>query len=740
MPLKFNIKFKFKFQHYVMLTAALIIIIATRYTSGRIWDRLQLQIEDTLQIVSRQNTLTTENELHAKQDFLYSIAKQLPNNPSAKKDHVIKLLQPFTSIYNIKRFGFADPNGNAYTTDGYSANLSGQDFFEAGMQGRSYITDIREDDITRAEPINVFSVPVYHQNGNMISGVLFATYRTTTFNDLLDVKCFDGKGYSCIIKQSGRIVMAARHSPFYNNKNIFYTMRNINSNNNSGITEIQKHLKQNDSGMTSCDLKGGHYIYYMPLDSTITDSQWYILTIVPASVLTERLDQVFHYVRLLLAILVIVLITAFLYYFYTYWAQKKQLTTLAYVDPLTGGANYASFKADMQKKKGVSGYLISTDIYEFRIINNICGVQRGNEVLQHVWQILCSHLAEQELAAHIHADRFIFFWTDEKTSSLTERLTQLNEAVARLAAELHTPRIQLYLGIYHTDTPEQTEEGYGCANQAKHAVKTRMDKNYSLYEEIDFQQWLDNHKLEDGFEEAIQNHRFEIWYQPKYSTKDQNIVSAEALVRWRDTDGSLIPPYRFIPLFEQNGMISVLDEYVFDAVCAQQKLWQQEGKHVLPVSVNISRSSLYYSTIVKKYAAILNSYELPAQNIQLEITESAAVDNSEITTLINQFHEIGFHLLLDDFGTGYSSLSTLNQMHFDTLKLDKSLIDHIGDTNGEKLLYYIIKLAQSLGLRITAEGVEDQNQFEFLQRLSCDDIQGYYFSKPLPSGEYAALL
>ena len=394
----------------------------------------------------------------------------------------------------------------------------------------------------------------------------------------------------------------------------------------------------------------------------------------------------------------------------------------------------------MQKKKGISGYLISTDIYEFRIINNICGVQKGNEVLQHVWQILCSHLDGQELAAHIHADRFILFWTDEKTTSLAERITQLNESIAQLAAQLHTPRIQLYLGVYHTDTPEQTEEGYGCANQAKHAVRTRMDKNYSLYEEIDFQQWLDQHKLEDGFEEAIQNHRFEIWYQPKYSTKDQNIVSAEALVRWRDADGSLIPPYRFIPLFEQNGMISVLDEYVFDAVCAQQKTWQEEGKHVLPVSVNISRSSLYYSAIVEKYASILNSYGLPAQNIQLEITESAAVDNSEIITLIEQFHEIGFHLLLDDFGTGYSSLSTLNQMHFDTLKLDKSLVDHIGDTNGEKLLYYIIKLAQSLGLRITAEGVEDQNQFEFLQKLSCDDIQGYYFSKPLPSGEYAALL
>lgn len=734
------LKIKFKIHYCIMLLTALIIIIATRFSSVRISDRLQLQLENTLQVVSRQNALAAENELQEKQDFLHGITKQFPANPTANKEKVLKLLQPFTEIYNIKRFGFVDPNGNAYTTDGHEANLSGQDFFEAGMQGKSYITDIREDDITEAEQINVFSVPVYHQNGNMMSGVLFATYRTTAFNELLDIESFDGKGYSCIVKPSGRIVMAAKGSLFYRNNNIFYTLRNIDSGNIANIREMEAQMEAGQSGMSSCSIKGDHFIYYTPLDSSLTASQWYILTIVPASVLTQRLDQILFYVRLLLGIVILVLAAAFFYYVYTYWLQKKQLASLAYIDPLTNGPNYASFKEQMKKKQGTSGYIISTDIYEFRIINNICGIQKGNEVLQHVWNILCRQLNEDELAAHIHADRFIFFWSDNARLSLSERLARLNEETAQIAPELNTPRVMLYMGIYHTDTPEYTEEGYGCANQAKHAVKNRLDKNYSLYDEIDFQRWLDDHKLEDGFAEAIQNHRFEIWYQPKYSTKDQTLVSAEALVRWRDMDGSLIPPFKFIPLFEKNGMISILDEYVFDAVCAQQKQWETEGRTVLPVSVNISRSSLYYSTIVKKYASILNSYELPAQKIQLEITESAAVDNADITTLIDQFHEIGFHLLLDDFGTGYSSLSALNQMHFDTLKLDKSLIDHIGDTNGEKLLYYVIKLAQSLGLKITAEGVEDKSQFEFLRQLECDDIQGYYFSKPLPSADYAALL
>lgn len=727
-------------RYCVMFATACIIILATRYSSGRIWEKLHLQLQDTMQLVCEQNALYIEKELLAKQSLLHGIAKQIPTNPTAKKDQIIRMLKPFTEIYDIKRLGFIDTSGMAYTTDDYTSNVTFQDIFQASIGGKSHITGIIDDPVKTEEQINIFSVPVYHQNGNMISGVLFAAYRTHIFHELLNLKSFGGKGYSCIIKQDGSIVVSSKQAPFEENSSLFSFLQNYSKENLSRLQTMKQQMNLRQSGMSSCLMDSQHYIYYMPLDASITDSQWYIITIVPADVLSQRLNHVFHYVRQLLGIVVLVLAAAFFYYMYSYWAQKKQLTALAYKDALTGGDNYACFREKMKQLKGTSGYIISTDIYEFRIINNICGVSKGNEVLQNVWDVLNSQLSSTELAAHIHADRFIFYWTDFENASLEQRIEHLNQEIAKLAAKLNTPRVMLYMGIFHTDTPERTEEGYGYANQAKHAVKDRMDKNYSFYEEINFKQWLEERSLEDEFSEAVQNRRFEVWYQPKYSTKDQKAVSAEALVRWRNANGELIPPYKFIPLFEKNGMISILDEYVFDTVCAQQKKWEEEGLQVLPVSVNISRSSLYYSDIVEKYEAILRSYHLPAQKVQLEITESAAVNNSEIDTLIDKFHSIGFHMLLDDFGTGYSSLSTLNEMHFDTLKLDKSLIDHIGDSNGEKLLYHIIKLAQSLGLKITAEGVEYQNQFEFLRQLECDDIQGYYFSRPLPMEDYKALL
>ena len=183
-------------------------------------------------------------------------------------------------------------------------------------------------------------------------------------------------------------------------------------------------------------------------------------------------------------------------------------------------------------------------------------------------------------------------------------------------------------------------------------------------------------------------------------------------------------------------MIVRLDEYVFRQVCKHQAKWLREGRKVLPASINLSRASLYYSDIVDRYRMILEEFRLEAKYIQIEVTESAIEGKTDIRVLLEEFRSIGIQILMDDFGTGFSSLATLNMRCFDTLKLDKSLIDHIGDKNGETLLYYVINMGRQLGLHITAEGVENQMQLNYLQELQCDDIQGYLFAKPMPLDEF----
>lgn len=217
-------------------------------------------------------------------------------------------------------------------------------------------------------------------------------------------------------------------------------------------------------------------------------------------------------------------------------------------------------------------------------------------------------------------------------------------------------------------------------------------------------------------------------------------MGSEALVRWRRYNGEMISPGEFIPLFERNGMIMKLDEYMFRSVCRQQKRWLEEGKKIYPVSINISRATLYGEGVEQRYAQIMEEVGIRPEYIQLEVTETVIQGHSNVNEILKRFRDMGIKILMDDFGTGASSLATLSTQCFDILKLDKSLIDHIGNKDGETLLYHIIKMGQQMGLYITAEGVEKEEQFAFLHNMKCDDIQGYYFSRPLPKTEYEAML
>ena len=287
---------------------------------------------------------------------------------------------------------------------------------------------------------------------------------------------------------------------------------------------------------------------------------------------------------------------------------------------------------------------------------------------------------------------------------------------------------------------ESLEDAYSKAQIAREQSRTQRDQYYTLYNEMDHEKLQQDQQLEERFEESLAEGDFEVWYQPKYSVLSGNVVGSEALVRWRDKDGSLISPGRFIPLLEENGMISKLDEYVFRAVCRQQVKWLDEGLKIYPVSINLSRASLYFADIVEKYMAILQECGVDPSFIQLEVTESAMEGKADISGLLGRFRNMGIQILMDDFGTGYSSLATLSMKCFDTLKLDKSLIDHIGDPNGETLLYYVINMGQQLGLHITAEGVENVMQLDFLKENHCDDIQGFLFARPMPSSQFEQML
>lgn len=729
----------------VLIVAVVVALFAVVRFRVMIMEEIQTQLSANLRDVANQNIITMENALNKKRDLLNQLAAQIESkyeNLDSKEtqSEIINYLEPFMDIHDFIRMGVVLPSGIAFCTDGYMSGLDNTEPHIYGMQGLSNVTSRIEEGEGEAESVNVFSVPLFDKDGQTVIGILCGTCRTETFKEMLNVDSFNGLGYSYVIEGDGSVVTDSKQSPMYGTTNVFESMMKFSESNADVIEEIKEAMAKRQSGDATFISASKRYLHYAPLRVESLHESWYLFTIVPSEVLDDKSKDVLHLNNMMLLTIFVVLIATVIYFIWNTRKSSEELRTLAYEDALTKGDNYLCFVEKLKKCKGAHGYIISTDINEFKLVNNTCGIEKGNETLQCIWKIIAERLKDGELAAHINADHYVMFLREDKNEEIIRRVGEISEAIVDLASKINIVSILPYFGIYQTMNLEDPEESYSKANQAKHLVRGNRKKNWAFYEEVDYDRMVEDKSLEDNFEKAIKNHEFEMWYQPKYSGNDEEIVGAEALVRWRREDGTLVPPFRFIPLFEKNGMITTLDEYVFKTVCLQQKKWEKEGRKLFPVSVNISRVSLYFENIVEKYKEILNECEIAPQWVPLEITESATLDNKQVQELVEKFHAAGFLVHLDDFGNGYSSLAMLNLMHFDTLKLDKSLIDFVGDENGEKLLWHTITLAKSLGMHTTAEGVERKEQVEFLHELQCDDIQGYYYSKPLSLDSFEELI
>lgn len=725
----------------LLLLISLAFIVTVSVVFNNIKTNLEREIISSLSEEAEENAALIEKEIDAKFGVLQSFANEL----SSTGDEIAEIrdMQSFVEVYNFRRMGFVDLNGIAKTTDGFEKDLSFREFYQVGLKGESFITESLQETIgdSTEDMINILSVPVYDNKGE-IKGVLFATYLTEKFHEVIFSDSFQGEGYTYIVAGDGDVISSYGDGMQKEYDNIFIYTGDAAQYDDAIQEKVENDMREKISrvGIGVNEDNDKYFYCYKPLEIESADMNWYIFSIEPKSVLDERMHPIMRDIQFLTVILICILVMANIIFLYYNVRRRQELFRLAYKDSITGGDNFSNFKEKAKKYENTEGYVIALDISEFKLVNNVCGNARGDEVLKVIWDVIMANCNDNEQAARVNADRFVIFWIESSKKTVTYRIEKLINEIEGISEQLSVPRLYPVIGIRAVEKLDDADKRYGEALRAKSLIKNRRDRHYAFYDEIDYDTIVENKKLENGFEKALADKKFEVWYQPKFNSHTGKIVGSEALIRWRADDGSLISPGRFIPLFEKNGNIIRLDEYVFREVCRQQKEWQKEGIQILPVSVNISRFSIYYSNVVEKYERIINYYDVDHKYVQIEITESAIIENTVIVELIQKFHDAGFDILLDDFGSGYSSLASLNQMPFDTIKLDKSLVDYVGNENGEKLLKFIVQLVQSLGMKITAEGVEYKEQLDFLENLNCDDIQGFYFSKPLMLADFSAKL
>lgn len=379
---------------------------------------------------------------------------------------------------------------------------------------------------------------------------------------------------------------------------------------------------------------------------------------------------------------------------------------------------------------------IQFDIRKFKIVNDLYGEKFGDEILDFIIRQLKEICNDDQFFINLRSDVFMVVTEYEKEEELLDLICQLNERTGNFKGV----KIQMSYGIYTVeDRAMELRQMEDRAAMARKAAKKNILSNILFYRE-QFKESLYNRKfIEENMQAAITERQFMMYLQPKYSIAKNEIIGAEALVRWKHPERGMIYPNQFIPIIEENGFIKKVDYYIWAEACRFIKKCEEAGIESCPVSVNVSRIHLRDDECIQVLSDMIKSNGIPKTLLELEITETA--DDQQVSMKALQLKEEGFTLLMDDFGSGYSSLNILLETPFDVIKLDKKFMENMMVSGkGRLILEQVVSMADKLDLGLLAEGVETKEQIDLLQSIGCDQVQGYYYAKPMPEEEFFELL
>jgi diguanylate cyclase len=432
-------------------------------------------------------------------------------------------------------------------------------------------------------------------------------------------------------------------------------------------------------------------------------------------------------------------------------AANRQLRHLSTHDVLTGLPNrvllddrLTQAMAHADRDKG-SFALLVCNLDRFKLINDSLGHRAGDELLQEVARRLLGVVRNVDTVARYGGDEFVLVGNSIADPSdamqLAARAIEVLQAPVRVAGiDVHTSP-SIGIAIYPADGAS-IEALLANADAAMHSAKQRGRGTVHRYAPGMQAGTEDRVQMESELHTAITLKQFQLYYQPKVDTQTGEVRSAEALIRWIHPVRGVISPGEFIPLAEECGLIGVIGQWVIQEACRQAKAWQDDGVPSLRVSVNLSASQFRESALVDNVRRALDDAGLQARFLEVELTESAVMNDPEQSiAILEQLSKMGVLVSVDDFGTGYSSMSYLRRFPIDKLKIDRVFIDDIASRPEDaSIVRAIVSLAHSLRLKVVAEGVETPAQLEFLKAAKCDEYQGYHFSRPLPAVEFEQLI
>jgi diguanylate cyclase (GGDEF)-like protein len=661
-----------------------------------------------------------------------------------------------------------DAEGNSLSNLRGSGIGIPQEAYERAMGGFSVITG-KSRIYSSSIEYNAFASPVY--TGGEVTGVLAGIVPTERLTLILTSVIFGERADSFAVNPFGEIYMV---STFYENASLYD--ENIFD---SLVMEEEKFFEIK-SDFATYDPNGlykavigeeSRVVSYNPLG--INDL--IIVRILPESVIQNAASSIVR--QTTFSNVVFLLLTglfaagATVYFFrskaiISYYAEEKE--KMASTDALTGCYTLGKFTQEAEAMlkfddHNLEIYAVSSDINKFRSINDMLGYDKGNQILKTMAETLMRDMGKNNIVTRVN-DVFHFIVSCENEEKVKEIIDSIIADAEYIVPGLH---LVLSIGIYHIDDRKiSVQTAMDRADIARRTVKNVPESTCAFFDNKVLSKIREEKEIEDVMDDALEKGEFIPYLQPKYALrvesdmvldadgnldfidfntaggKNTAVMGAEALVRWK-RDGKLVAPYKFIPLFEENGFITKLDKHIFEEVCKRQKQWINRGFPIKVISVNVSRVNLFQPYYIQELSDICQKYSVPTRYFEMEITETiAGNDLGMLKEKIYEIKKLGFHASIDDFGSGYSSLNMLKDLPVDILKIDRGFLaeDMLKNERAYKVIEHVISLAVSLNIGTVCEGLETEEQVEILRNLGCDMAQGYYFAKPMPLDEYEELV
>lgn len=703
---------------------------------GFVKETIREDAKGTLAEVGKHIAESLDNAILNTNDVLGGLALEI-NQHSFADDVLQRFLSEQCDYWGFYDLAVIDKNGICLHPDGSRDIPANRQLLTDALLRGEITYDFY---VSGGEDCVVYYYPLPLEERDKYLAIC-GTYAVRNWDLLMEIDVFDNAAVTHVLTKDGVLIAGKHNQQVRTYYNFWDYLEHARFENNITLSEVQQALKNGESLYLSYWLDDSeHYLICTPLRF----NDWYLMFTIPAMVVNSAGNRMVQSVLVIGACLTLVFLLLLFSFHCSYARAQKKLWAAAYVDEVTGGDNKNKFERDamaLLERNGYSYMLVYTNIDQFKVLNQRLGKEGADRILCSLYDAFQEKLTPKECCARLTADHFVLLMEEDGIESRLSALAQGQMLQRTLSGAVCSIRLTFGLCAIEPGILELT----AVIDRANLAMKMSpmRENGFAVYdatmmERAAREKELTEHMLQKNLQDECL-----IYLQPKVDIESGRVVGAEALARWNSPEFGFVSPGEFIPLAERTGSICQIDWVIFEMVCQTLARWRQEGIELLPISFNLSKAQLAIPNFLDRYWQIVQRYEIPCVYLDFEFTESLLYENSgALQQAVEEIHAMGARCSVDDFGFGYSSLGLLGQFEADTLKLDRSffLDDASPDSRNNRIVRSVIQIADGLGMKTVAEGVEDGAHVDMLRQFGCGSIQGYYYSRPLPVDAFEQFL